>query len=193
MKSKGLINYPLLSQYQYLLLIRDTVKDKTQLFQRVAQGKGAWQLKTQVCSTCAYGWPVYQVFLCVCFMWLQTVVPSTRTDGFCGVEHLNAFAQNLRPEVGHSRHHLSVKTIFLWPLLNHDTDENPQFLFLLTYITRAFILPVAFTLLPWLVVYDFHSHAHKKVFQKQVTRWGHTLINMQISHWHPALYTAVKY
>ncbi|XP_075879064.1 disintegrin and metalloproteinase domain-containing protein 10 isoform X2 [Nelusetta ayraudi] len=35
------------------------------------------------------------------------VVPSTRTDGFCGVEHLNVFAQNLRPEVGHSRHHLS--------------------------------------------------------------------------------------
>lgn len=35
-----------------------------------------------------------------------------RTDGFCGVEHLNVFAQNLSAEVGHSRNHLCGKTLF---------------------------------------------------------------------------------
>lgn len=57
---------------------------------------------------------VCQVFFCVsvCLIFFLIVLPSWRTDGFCGAEHMNVLAQNLRPnEVDHSRHHLSSKTL----------------------------------------------------------------------------------
>lgn len=47
-------------------------------------------------------------FMFFCFV----VLPSKRTVGFCGAEHLNHMAQSLGPNgVGQSRHHLSENTL----------------------------------------------------------------------------------
>lgn len=107
----------------------------------------------RVCTNISSCVHVYVKFFCVCLKCL-IVLPSWRTNGFCGVEHLNVFAQNLRPnEVGRSRHHLSLKAFkprrcskARGSDASVQADLNYESVYLFCYFSFVFVLFLVFLL-----------------------------------------------